>query len=158
MANIKFKNLDKYVSQLEHLSSFTELLIGEAVYDGAEIVADATKTALNGLPVDNRRKVPMRKSINQKQKNALIESFGIAKLQRDKNFYNVKTGFDGYNTIVTDRWPLGQPNVMIARSLESGTSFMPKNPIISKATRNAKKRCEEAMQNSLTKNINKLMK
>lgn len=158
MATFKFKGLDEYVRKLENLSSYTEILIGEAVYQGAEVVADTTKRAIEGIPVDNRTSVPTRTSINQKQKNGLIKSFGIAKLQKTKHFYNVKTGFDGYNDIVTDRWPQGQPNVMIARSLESGTSFMPKNPVISKATRSAKKACEEAMQKSLDGNIKKLMK
>lgn len=156
MATIKFKGLDEYVRKLESLSSYTDVLIGEAVYEGAEIVANETKDALQSLQVDNRQRVPQRTSINQKQKNGLIESFGIAKLRKDNNFFNVKTGFDGYNDIVTDRWPLGQPNVMIARSLESGTSFMPKNPIISRATRRAKKKCEEAMQKSIERNIKKI--
>lgn len=158
MASIKFKGLDEYVRRLEYLSSYTDKLIGEAVYKGADVVANETKRALESLPVDNSTNKGERKSINQIQKNGLIESFGIAPLRNDNNFFNVKTGFDGYNRLVTNNYPLGQPNVMIARSLESGTSFMPKNRVISKATNRAKKACEQAMKDSIEDNIQKLMK
>lgn len=156
MARIKIDGLDKWVRQLDNLSAQSEVIVGKAIYKGSKVVADATKTALENLETDDRTKVETRKSINTLQKKALISSFGIAPLRNDRNFLNVKTGFDGYNSIVTPRWPLGQPNVMIARSLESGTSFMKKNPIISKATKNSKNKCIEEMQKSLEEEINKL--
>lgn len=158
MANIKFTGIDEYVRRLEGLSFYADKMIGEAVYEGAKIVANETKSALESLPVDNSTAKETRRSINELQKQGLIHSFGIAPLRRDGDFINVKTGFDGYNRLITRNFPLGQPNVMIARSLESGTSFMPKNRVISRATNRAKKACEQAMKDSLEENIQKLMK
>lgn len=159
MADIKFKNLDKYVAQIEKLNFYADTYIKDAVYAGGNVVADATKEALIALNPDNSPStVEHRRTINAKQKAGLIESFGLAPVRNDKGFINVKTGFDGYNEVITKRWPLGQPNAMIARAMESGTSFMDKNPIIRKATNRAKKPCEEAMRLSFENSIKKLMK
>ena len=158
MPRIKFTGLDEYIKKIEELGELSQLYVGEAIYEGAKVVGDATKQALEQLPVDNSPStVEYRKSINKKQKEALIASFGIAPLRYDRDFLNVKTGFDGYNEIVTARWPLGQPNNVIARSLESGTSFMPKNPVISRATRNSKDAALKAMRESLNRSIEKIM-
>lgn len=158
MPRIKITGLDEYVAKIEKLGYYAAEYVGKAIYEGAEVVADNTKKALENLPVDNRTNVEYRTSINEKQKRGLIESFGIASARYDGNFFNVKTGFDGYNDIVTKRWPQGQPNVVIARSLESGTSFMPKNPVVSRATRESKDACIKAMEKSLKKSIEELMK
>lgn len=158
MPRIKFTGLDEYIEKISKLNALAEVYVEKAIGEGAKVVADNTKKALQGIPVDNRGHIPYRSSINQKQKNGLIESFGIASLRRDGNFINVKTGFDGYNDIITKRWPQGQPNVVIARSLESGTSFMPKNPVITKATRESKDAVLKAMEESLKKSIEELMK
>lgn len=158
MASFKFKGLDEYVRTLEHLESSIDLQLGEAIYKGADIVANAVKEGLRSLPVDNRLKAEQKTSITKVQKQGLIESFGVARLQNDNGYRNVKLGFDGYNKVVTKKFPKGQPNVMIARTLESGTSFMQKNRVISKATNSSKKACEEAMAESLDKAIAKIMK
>lgn len=145
----RFKGLNEYVEELVQISNVfaSQYVVELALKDGADVVADETRKALENLEVDNRPFVPDgRRSIMEVQKRGLLNSFGITPAQKKYNMIDVKTGFDGYNK-------LDQPNVVIARSLESGTSFMPKNPIISKATRRARKDCLEAMQNRITKEI-----
>lgn len=158
MATIKLKGFDEYVRKLEHLESYAYEYVGKAIYGGAEMMANSVKNALWHLPVDNRGRVDMRRSISYTQKMGLIESFGIAKLREDGSFYNVKLGFDGYNEVKTHTYPNGQPNVMIARALESGTSFMPKNPVISKTVKRKEKDVVDKMENIINKEIEKLMK
>lgn len=150
----RIKGLDAYLDELTLLSNLfaKDYCLDKALQAGADVVADATKEALVSYTPDNRPYVKppgMRKGITQIQKTGLIKSFGITPKQQKGNMVNMKTGFDGYNA-------LGQPNVMIARCLESGTSFMPKNPIISKASKKAKQGCIDAMQKSLTDDINKM--
>lgn len=91
------------------------------------------------------------------QKEGLYRSVGIAKARYDGTFYNVKIGFDGYNHLQTKRWPQGQPNSLIARSIESGTSWMVKQPFMRKAERAAKAPCESVMQQVVEKEIDKRM-
>jgi hypothetical protein len=59
------------------------------------------------------------------------------------NQQSVKLGFDGYNDVVTDKYPSGQPNQLIARAIESGTSWLQPCHFMSKA-QNANKAAVEA--------------
>lgn len=161
LIKIKFTGLDEYINKIEQLSGNAKIYVGKAIYDGAKVVADNTKKALESLPTDDSKTEvgEQRKSIRTLQKKGLIESFGIAPERVDGgSFLNVKTGFDGYNKLITPRWPIGQPNAMIARSLESGTSFMPKNRVISRATNASKDECLKAMEKSLKRSIEEIMK
>lgn len=147
--------IDKYIDSLEKITEATDELIGKAIYEGAKVVTDNIRAALNGIPVDNRiaKKGEVLTGISQAQKNGLLDGLGITTMRRDDGTYNVKVGFDGYNSIKTKTWPNGQPNSMIARSLESGTSFRAKNPVISKATRSSKSEAEEAMAKAFDKEL-----
>lgn len=150
----RVKGLKEYLTKLEKLSNYFAMKYAAelALQKGADVVADETRSAISGIPVDNRPYVPDgRKSIMQVQKNGLLEGFGISPKQEKGDSIDMKTGVDGYNKI-------GQPNVLIARILESGTSYMPSNPVISKATRRARKKCVQAIEDSLNESIEKMMR
>jgi HK97 gp10 family phage protein len=160
MAKMEFSGVDDFIAQLDNLQAHTKEMCGVALYNGAAIVADAVKEAVVAMPTDNRLYVKdgMKTGPSREQKKCLIEGFGIAKMREDSGFYNVKVGFDGYNSIKTKTWPNGQPNSMIARAIESGTSFMRPNKFMSKAINRSKKSCEEAMQKSVEKYVEDLTK
>ena len=154
----RFKGMKEYVEKLTRLSNpfNTEACIDIAVDKGSKVVAEYTKKELENMPVDNRPYVKdgMRAGVTQKVKNELIKAFGVTPLANDNGFINKKTGVDrGYNGVATRKYPHGQPHVVIARSLEKGTSFMPKNPVFSRASRKARKPCLEAMEKSLNESI-----
>lgn len=157
---IRFRGTDEYILKLEKMSGRTREMCGEAIHDGAEIIADAVKSAINGLPTDDRyvRKGEMRKGPTSAQKEGLLRSFGISKMQDDLGEYNVKIGFNDYNAVVTKGWPFGQPNQMVARAVESGTSFMEKRPFVSPAVRGSRAAAEKKMEETLNKEIEKAMK
>lgn len=71
--------------------------------------------------------------------------------------YNVKIGFDGYNNIRSKRWPQGQPNQMVARAIESGTSWMSKT-VCRQGGEPGEKQALAAMQKRAESEINKIMK
>lgn len=161
MAKIEMKGLNEYTRALSRLEAgLKEQVIGPAIYDAAEIVADEIRAGIDALPVDGGYGTPQNplEGPNQIQKDALQESFGITRMGEKDGFYNVKIGFDGYNEIRTKRWPRGQPNAMVARSIERGTSFMLKTPFIKRAMSKARKRALESMQRTVDRQIKKLMK
>lgn len=151
-------NMDKYISKLEKLTNTREY-IGEAVYDGAAVVADAMKAQIASLPVAQTFAKDGGKigTITSVQKAGLVEGFGISKMRKDGDYYNVKLGFDGYNGQKTHKYPHGVPNSIIARSLVSGTSFRQKNDFVGRATRGAKQKAEKAMEKSLEKAFERLL-
>lgn len=151
----RVKGLEEYTIKIEQLSNVFVLddVIEKALQKGADVVADKTKSALVNLPVDNRPYVVgQRDGLLQVQKSGLVNSFGISPVQKKKTITNIKTGVDkGTNKI-------GQPNVTIARRLESGTSYMKKNPVFKRATKSAKEECLNVIANSVKDSLEELMK
>lgn len=153
------KGLNEYLRQLGNLSISAPETVKRAVYEGADIVADAIKTNIGKIPIDNRNGKPDRRTgLTSLQVAALNSSFGVAPMRNDAGYINVKAGFDGYNKVKTDRWPNGQPNNMIARSIESGTSYMQKHPFVAPAVRATKDRAELKMMEVVDREVTKVMK
>lgn len=152
MATFKTQGLDKYVAQLERLGKKTDTVISEAVYEMAKVVADEVKANLIALPSvpdteglkafasEPQQKIPITKA----QKWGLVHSFGIASLRNEGGFIHVKIGFDGYNEVQTKTFPNGQPNALIARSIESGSSTREKTPFLRPALAAVRKQAIEA--------------
>lgn len=162
MARIEFNDGSDYMKKLEQLAAASKYEIcGGAIYAGAAVVADSIRDELNRIPTDETTGTtsdPAR-GPKQIQKEGLARSLGISKMRDDgTGRLDVKVGFDGYNRVKTQKWPNGQPNQMVARSVNSGTSWMKKNPFVSKGTRKAKKPALEAMSKHVDESIQKIMK
>ena len=160
MAKMKFKGLEEYENQLLKLQDITRECIGEAIYSGAKEIADAVKASIQSLPIDNRlvKNGEMLNGISIPQKKGLSEGFGIARLENSNGFLNVKLGFSGYNSVKTKQYPAGQPNSVIARSVNSGTSFRQKIPFIDNAVRQNKDAAEKAMKDKFDEALKKAWK
>lgn len=160
MAKFQFKGVDELVRQYEKLESNTDKIIGEAVYNGANVVMGYIEGAVDGLSTDNHFGTAEKPTSGPStiQKLGLQHSLGIAKMQNDHGFRNVKIGFDGYNNVKTKTWPQGQPNLMVARAIESGTSWMQKQPFMRKAEQSARGPCEAIMSEIVDMEIRKLVK
>lgn len=158
-----FKGLEEYELKLSKLEAGTEKIIGKAIYAGAGIMADAVRKNIASLPI-----VPPKNSfgtattpisgVTAAQKAGISEGFGISKMELDNGYYHVKLGFEGYNRTKTKKYPSGQPNILIARSVENGTSFRSKHPFVSPAVRGSRKAAEQKMKEVLDEEINRLEK
>lgn len=161
MPTIEMLGVDEYSKKLATLSRKVRTeVIGAAVYDGADVVADAVRAQIEALPTDSgfgTATHPLR-GPNQIQKKALLDSFGISRMRDDNGFVNVKLGFSGYNPIKTKLWPKGQPNVVIARSINRGTSWLRATPFIQRAVRASRSRAESIMANVVDQKIYEIMK
>ena len=82
-----------------------------------------------------------------------MDGFGVSPLQDDSGYRNVKLGFDGYNSVKTKKYPQGQPNALIARVTESGSSYREKTPFIRPAVNAARKPAEKAGQAKIDEKI-----
>ena len=161
MATIKVVGMDELLAKLQKLTSQAETkeFAGKAIYDGAAIAKTALLAQTNSLPVAQMYAKPGEKinTITSVQKAGLINGFGIARMRKDGGAYNVKLGFDGYNGQKTKKFPHGQPNSMIARSVVSGTSFRAKNDFIGRAARSSHAAAEKAMEAKIREQIEKIM-
>jgi len=162
MAKIEMRGMDAYLSELRKLGENTEPVCKAAVYAGAKVIADEIKQATSGL---NRvtdaeamaayhEKKPVKISVSQKI--GLVKSLGIAPIMDKYGVVSTKIGFDGYNDVKTERWPNGQPNALIARACESGSSAMLKQPFVRPAIQRKKDAALEAMKQAADRELEKL--
>lgn len=161
----------KYIEKLERLQNNADKLIQSAIYPGAGLIADELRKAIENLPEIDRevtetgsahtgrktvqketdvRRVKTRKGaprgVTKLEKEGLLEGFGLAPIREDSGkkggYINTKAGMDGYNRHITANYPKGHPNAMIARSVESGTSFRRKCPFIAPTVKKFKDEVE----------------
>ena len=154
------KGLDDYLADLQKMDQLTDAMCGRAIYQGAKIVADEVRKGIEGLPEAKKssKNQFLTKGVTKSQKEGLLEGFGIAPKQNKDGLIHVKIGFDGYNSTVTEKYPNGQPNSMIARTVESGNSWHQKTPFIAPACRSARDKAENAMKLSIDEDIQQIMR
>ena len=160
MARMKTEGIDEYVRKLEAVGRGTVGAIRHAVYEGAGVAVQAVDRAIDTIPTSNGKYIPGDLPIyglSAKQKAGLHRGLGLAKMRDDNGYINTKIGFDGYNDVETARYPNGQPNALIARAVESGTSRRPKYRFVAKALKQATPECERKMAKALETSINKTM-
>ena len=154
----RMTGMEDYVTYVERLAENSEEILGEAVYEMAKVVADRVRANLEALPtVTNAANIAMykhgRSKLSDEEKKGLLDGFGVSAMQNDNGYINVKLGFDGYNSIKTKKYPNGQPNALIARVTESGSSYRTKTPFIRPAVRATKKTAEQAAQAKIDERI-----
>ena len=160
MGTIKVDGLDNVSQMLNRLRDKTAAIIKMGVHDGAGVLARAISDAIDALPTDSgplSAEHPIMQGPTKIQKEGLQDGFGISRMRTDEgDFINVSIGFSGYNEMRTKKYPMGQPNQLIARSVEFGTSYMQKQPFVRRAVSKTKKQAIEAMQkkvSSVARNI-----
>lgn len=163
MAIFRFKGLEEYEVRLAKIGSlkFSQESASAVIYEGASIIADAIRAEIAKLEViDYTHRGTEENKINgvtAAQKEGLLDGLGITPLEEKNGFYNRKIGFDGYNRQKTKKYPQGQPNSMIARSVNSGTSFREKNPFVDETARKKKPEVEKAMAEAFDRILKKKM-
>lgn len=164
MAKFTFEGMEEYERKLSRLGSQSTAAAKKAVYAGAGLVAKEIKSQLQSLQTtpDKKALAAYQKKeairITSTQKQGLLNGFGLAKMRNENGYISTKAGFDGYNAVKSKRWPQGQPNAMIARSCERGSTAMLRQPFVSKAVSRAKKQAEDVMGRVIDEECEKIMK
>lgn len=152
------KGLNNYIAYLRSIDSISSDMVGEAVYDMAKVVADKVRANIEALPaVSNAANIATYKQgvsrLSEPEKQGLLDGFGVSPIQNDDGYVNVKLGFDGYNSVKTKKYPNGQPNALIARVTNSGSSYRQKTRFVDKAVSSTQKQAEEAARVKIDKRI-----
>lgn len=160
MATITFGRTDDYLKALGRLENgLREQVMGPAVYDGAGTVADAFAEELAKIPTDEHWGTDQKtkKGPRPSEKKAMQDQLGITKAFDQDGFYGVKIGFSGYTDFKSQKYPKGQPVMMIARSVERGTSFMAATPFAKRALARSKKPAVQKMGEKVDEGLKKIM-
>ena len=148
MAKWTMEGMSEYIAYLQSIAGVTDEAIGAGVYAMAEVVADKVRDNIQALPtVSNEANIATYRKgysrLSDLEKQGLLDGFGVTPMQDDGGYKNVKLGFDGYNSVKTKKYPQGQPNVLIARVTESGSSYRQKTPFMRTAVNASRKEALE---------------
>ena len=161
MARMTFKLGDEYGDKLLRLMNRSEETAKKAIYAGAAVMVDAVRANLRALPETSFRYLrgaDIFDAVPRRQKEALDKSLGITPITQDRmGWWNAKVGFDGYGPYPSKDYPKGLPNQLVARSIESGSSFRQKIPFVAPAVRAKKKEVIAAMEKAVEDEIKKTM-
>lgn len=166
MAKIELEGFDTYIRQVEALKADSEKVCKATVFPGAQILADAMRQAVDALPtisdnhaMGNWQAGKTSDALSFSQKTGLQESLGISAIKKDRSgMVQTSVGFTGYNSVKTHAHPNGQPNALVARSLEKGTSALKRNRFVENTVRTVKPQILEAMQQEADAQIERIMK
>jgi hypothetical protein len=155
MAKFEMQGFEAYASQLKRLSDKAESMIKRAVFVGAKEITDAVRAEIAALP-EVSVNPPTGGQLNgvfSYEKQGLLSGMGLAKMQNSAGFINTQLGFEGYNRMKSKSYPNGHPNALIARAVNSGTSYRRKIPFINRAVKAAQAAAEAAMRAQLDTDI-----
>lgn len=164
MAKIELSGLDDYMAKLQKLGQDGPKICRAAVFEGADEVADAIRAKIEEMPTTKdkaaiiawKQETPIS-TITEDQKRGLLKGLYLKKMREEGGFIYTQIGFSGYNTTKTQKYPNGQPNALIARSVESGSSARPKKPFVRPTVNAVKATAVARMQGKLIEMIDNIM-
>lgn len=142
--------LDEAVKRLEDLSKGADDIMSKALYEGCKVMADALKAEIQSLPEDSGFKRiphdPKRNVVGSHDKEDMLSHMGISHFRSETGKVYARISFNGYGQVQTKKFPNGRPVVLIARSINSGSSVRVKHPFIKPAISKSKAAAFEKMR------------
>ena len=183
---IHVEGMQQLYDAFDKLPAKAQKIASEALYEGAGVVADAVSSAVNSIATEKfqyakggRKRLP-----SPEEKAILLNSrHGVAKFRKGGINVQTSVGFDnsGYGAITWNHAKTGasrtkykmgskgkmvhasqgtgqsmKPVPLIANSINSGTSFMKKQPFLRKAFSQSKGRAKSAIENGILSRLDQL--
>lgn len=143
---------------LTELGDKAEGVAAYGLYDGAAVMVDEVKAAVGNIRTETFHYNAFGQRLpSPEEKEALLSAgAGVAKFDRNGSEVNTAIGFGnaGYVEIAGKRKAVAQ----IANAINSGTSFMQKQPFIRKAKRSGSGKAEQKMLESIERKLNEIIK
>ena len=154
-ATMKSDGLEELSKKLEQFQEKAGGIAAKALYEGAGVMAqamDSESESIRTAPFKwaNAKKGETRLP-SPEEKAVIVRGAGIAKFEKNGSSVNTSVGFrgSGYGMLVGHRVPVA----LIANSINSGTSFMPKQPFVRKAVSKGTPSAMAAMMASIDQSI-----
>ena len=129
-----------------------------ALYEGARVVADAYKAEARNIRTAPRTRGEDRTKARlstPEEKEAVLNGIGVSRFSKDGSEVDTIIGVaEGY------AYPKGRKKAikLLARSINSGTHFMKRQPVFRKAASKSRSAAQEAMVAEADKLINQIAK
>lgn len=156
MASMTTSGTEEIAKMLSTLGDQAGHIAARGLFEGARVVADAYKAAVGKIHTAPRRHYegPTRLPTPE-EKAALMGATGIAKFRGSGSEVDTIVGEpEGYGMVNGRRKPLK----LIARSINSGTNFMSKQPVFRQASSSSRGAAQMAMAAEIERLINEISK
>ena len=151
--------MDSLTQMLDKLGNAAQGVASAGLYEGAGVMADAVSRSVRGIDTEpfhyaagGRTRKP------SPEEKALIESapHGVTKFRKTGTDVSTSVGFSksGYGKLAGRTKPIP----LIANSINSGTSFMEKQPFFRKAVSQNRKAALAAIEDGINKRIEEITK
>ena len=156
---VSTSGIPKLIDMLKEAGEAAHDIAAESLYEGAGVMADAVSSAVNGIVTEPfQYAAGGHKRLPSPEEKELLENAdkGVAKFRDDGASVQTSVGLNatGYGQIKgrTKAIP------MIANAINSGTSFMMKQPFYRKAMSQTKGAALSKIEDGIKSRIEKLMK
>ena len=150
--------LNEMIQKMDKLGEKAQGIASEALYEGAGVMADQVSQAVHGIAT-KRFKYPAppgKTRMPSPEEKALVESakHGVARFKKNGLSVQTSVGFQnsGYGTLTGKTVPIPK----IANAINSGTSFMNKQPFFRKAVSTGKGAATARIEAEIKKRIDEL--
>lgn len=160
MARCKVEGLDIFSDKLGRLADEVTRINKGALGTAAGQVADAVKSALEGMPVceDGYTKPGhMRTGATASEKAQIIGNFGITRFRSSGSGYETSIGFAGYVATHSTRFNGNIPTGFLMQAIEYGTFFRVGTHTVSRAINSVKKQLTETVKEYIETETSKIM-
>jgi len=146
---LKVEGMDGIVETLAKAGEAAQGIAARALYRGAGIVADEISKGAREVTTSRFKYAKgWQRQPSPEEKAAIVSAgVGIAKFRKTGNEVNTSVGYgrSGYADVNGKQKPVA----LIANSINSGTSFMKKQPFIRKAASQSKQKASDAIADEI---------
>lgn len=157
---MKTDGMEELSRMLSKLGNAAQGVAAASLYEGAGVMADAVSQAVQGIAT-KRLKYPAppgkQRMPSPEEKALLLQAkMGVAKFRKDGISVQTSVGMQnsGYGTINGKQVPIPA----VANAINSGTSFMKKQPFFRKAVRQKQRAAEAAIESGIRKRVEEITK
>lgn len=157
-ATMKSEGLEELSRKLEQFQEKAGGIAAKALYEGAGVMAQAMDSESESIRTAPFKWASTRRGETRlpspEEKAVVAGAAGIAKFEKNGSSVNTSVGFrgSGYAMLKGKRVPIA----LIANSINSGTSFMPKQPFVRKAVSKGTPGAMAAMMASIDQSIEEI--
>lgn len=157
--HIQNDGLDQLGRMLANIANEAQNIASGALFDGAGVIADALHSGIDSIQTETFSYAAggKKRKPSPQEKAALQRKVGISRFRKNGSEVDTLIGIcydSGYTQIAGKQKPVA----VIARSINSGTSFMEKQPVFRKAVTKSRHKAEQAMVDKANELIEKLTK
>jgi hypothetical protein len=154
--SVKTTGIESLERMLQKLGDRAQDIAAEALFDGVDVIADAYTRAANGIRAERRGGKEDREQARwpTPEEKEAVQKIGVARFDKNEDSVDTSVGpSKRYATVDGKRKPIP----LIARAINSGTSFMHKQPVFRRAVSQNRKAARDKIVATAEKRINEII-